>query len=384
MDKEGEGYMNTTIIDVLKKGNLELFHSSIISWLLSPRENKGIDLYFLKEFLGRAFNKQSPIDIASIKSDQVKIYTEAKGEKGRYDILINIENCSFIIENKTKSIGKYEQLEKYDNKAKKKYVIALGLFEESFCKKTKEEFPLVTYTDVYEIISTISEDQVEDPDFLVLLRHYQQYLHRELTIMSSIKKRFNHNETILLPKADKIEENDIRFFNLYFLKQFEKYRQEHESKWFMDKSWHGSNKNMRSGVWYAFHSKHFKWNSQIENFQKEQSLEKASERKPLKLYFHVELYAKNGVFETDSKAPCGEIQLRGNKCKDGNKVIFDFFENYLNIEPDDHYLSFAKRKNHKSGNYYVLKRTLYKHDLYMDRLNDILKEFTSMFGEIDD
>ena len=39
-----------TIIDILRKGNQELFHSSMIAWLLDPQAEHGIDDEFLKGF----------------------------------------------------------------------------------------------------------------------------------------------------------------------------------------------------------------------------------------------------------------------------------------------------------------------------------------------
>src|SRR4051794_13722152 len=39
-----------TIIDILRKGNQELFHSSIIAWLLDPLAEHGLDTGFLNAF----------------------------------------------------------------------------------------------------------------------------------------------------------------------------------------------------------------------------------------------------------------------------------------------------------------------------------------------
>ncbi len=38
-----------TLVDILRKGNQELFHTSIISWLLDPEAEHGFGTTFLNE-----------------------------------------------------------------------------------------------------------------------------------------------------------------------------------------------------------------------------------------------------------------------------------------------------------------------------------------------
>jgi hypothetical protein len=383
--------METTIIDILKKGNLELFHSSMISWLMDPTRNQGIGVVFLKEFFKKAFQDRAkpslPMIFEKIDQGKVSVQTEVTGKGGRYDIFIEVDDFSFVIENKTKSIGKDTQLEKYLDEVNHKYVIALGLVEESFKENVRSKFPFVTYNDILEIIHNIPFNLIRNTDYLVLLRHYERFLQRELSILHSIKETFEHNNTCSLPSKKDIQENDRRFYNLFYLQRFKEFRIKAKPDWISQEkngSWHELDKNMRSGVWYAFDCSNFKWHSDIQNFRIKQSLHKNATENPLHLWFHVELYAHNGILETDSAIACGEIQLRSNQCKDGNDKIFMLLKDFLKDKNIGDRFEFSSKITKKSNTFYVLKRKLYKNDLNFYTLFNILEEFTELFGVLEE
>src|ERR1700722_7534547 len=126
--------MRRTIIDILRKGNQELFHSSIIAWLLDPNGEHGYGAGFLDAFARLVEEKgDSRFQAALQASPAVKITTEAPGRKSRYDIKLEIGSTLVVIENKTKSLGDDPQFEKY--MSANTVLVALGLCNLSFSEK---------------------------------------------------------------------------------------------------------------------------------------------------------------------------------------------------------------------------------------------------------
>src|SRR6266536_4971548 len=115
-----------TIIDVLRKGNLELFHSSMLCWLMDESMDHNLGRAFLDGFANILCEKGFPeLRNALQKSAPTSITTEFSGREGRSDVELRFPGgVRFIIENKIKSIGKSEPLERYARNGAK--VIALG------------------------------------------------------------------------------------------------------------------------------------------------------------------------------------------------------------------------------------------------------------------
>lgn len=172
-----------TIIDILRKGNQELFHSSIIAWLLDPRAEHGYGPAFLDAFARLVEDKGDPRFRAALQGPSVvKITTETTGKKSRYDIRLEIGGTAVVIENKTKSLGDDPQFEQY--KGENTVLVALGLCDMSFSEMVKGKYPLVTYANLLAIL-----DGLPDPpgsDFKVLVNHYRQFLRRELAVLAGI------------------------------------------------------------------------------------------------------------------------------------------------------------------------------------------------------
>jgi len=103
-----------TVIDILRKGHQELFHTSIISWLLNPNAEHGITDQFLKGFSGLLTRQGCPSLSDEIRQGKPVIRSEATSYKRRYDIEIQTEKSLYVIENKTKTIGGLPQFKQYD------------------------------------------------------------------------------------------------------------------------------------------------------------------------------------------------------------------------------------------------------------------------------
>src|SRR4051812_1478251 len=102
-----------TIIDILRKGNQELFHSSIIAWLLDPLAEHGLGRGFLDAFAEVVEQRGNPKMRSALGvSSTLRVSTETTARKSRYDIVLRIGPTTVVIENKTKSLGDEPQFEK--------------------------------------------------------------------------------------------------------------------------------------------------------------------------------------------------------------------------------------------------------------------------------
>ena len=179
--------MNRTIIDILQKGNLELFHSSIIAWLLDPGGEHGMKRSFLNGISSALYDRgwTGFKKVLELMPKEVEIKTEAKRYRSRYDIMISVPNSSaplIIVENKTKSVGDKLQLEGYQQGYPDASVIALGLCKESFLPDVESKCPLITYRDILEILGNV---QIPDDKWGVLIREYMGFLHREISLLET-------------------------------------------------------------------------------------------------------------------------------------------------------------------------------------------------------
>lgn len=210
-----------TMIDILKKGNQELFHSSIIAWLLDPNAEHNLHRQFFDRFAQKLANIKNGTSVLKNTTNINSINTEMKSkkEKGRYDIELNLDNIKVIIENKTKSIGGKHDLDRYK---KSDIKIALGLCDMSFSEDVYHNYPVLTYKDILDILNNLTINPTND--YHILIKHYQQYLERELRLFDVIDDCFgsaninNHNmigklfDRVLYHRND----NDSRFIQLFF------------------------------------------------------------------------------------------------------------------------------------------------------------------------
>jgi hypothetical protein len=103
-----------TMVDIFRKGNQELFHSSMIAWLLDPNAEHGLGWRFLRRFADKLADKGHPKLKEAIEFSPVgSVRTEAPFLKSRYDIELRFGDVLVVVENKTKSIGEAPQLDRY-------------------------------------------------------------------------------------------------------------------------------------------------------------------------------------------------------------------------------------------------------------------------------
>ncbi|KMP10566.1 hypothetical protein UZ36_07205 [Candidatus Nitromaritima sp. SCGC AAA799-C22] len=182
-----------TIVDILRKGNQELFHSEMIAWLLDPNAGHGLNAQFLEGFASKleTLDKHGSKKLKmAISTDLPVIKTETSSFKRRHDIEIGVQDKLFVIENKTKSIGGFPQFRKYDQGDVN--LIALGFSDISFSEDVKNTYPLITYREILEILESVEFDPKNE--FTVLVKHYRAFLKREIALLEMIVDVYENGE----------------------------------------------------------------------------------------------------------------------------------------------------------------------------------------------
>lgn len=354
--------MPRTMVDLLKRGNQELFYSAMLAWLLDPTESHGLGHKFISGFISTARSKG--FDIPEDGWGAPMVETEVRGRRSRYDIVVQCtDGNGFVIENKTKSIGALSQLEQYEQGGQ--LVVPLGLSAESF----RGDQPSLTYFHVRDLLEDLGS--VPDDGFGHLVRHFRQHLDGELERLQYVQRLAGGDLNLSLREglrggweSGELSTNDLRFLNLLFLNIA---KQELEVGVFVGIQWR-SNKNQSSGAWLASSPTQpptgFRWAG---------SLLKAVE--PGRAWVHIELH--RGVLSAGEKETVGQIQLRA-KAGEGqtNRDLYSAVRDVVSgpeIEwarrPSDSYRSFKTA-------YMKLEGTT----LTARKLRDELIRFLEIFG----
>ena len=180
--------MTRTIIDILQRGNLELFHSSMLAWLLDGKGEHGMGMCVLArlaDILTRKGWPQLKNALAGGTRGGRVVRTEVKRGRNRYDIWLKLPNTEVIFENKTKTIGNESQLKSFQQGGA--IVVAVGFCDESFANTVANQYPLLTYEDVLEAIKAVAGNGVTTGAFGTLAAEYIRYLERELEIIKLVR-----------------------------------------------------------------------------------------------------------------------------------------------------------------------------------------------------
>ncbi|HRX13552.1 MAG TPA: PD-(D/E)XK nuclease family protein [Eubacteriales bacterium] len=198
-----------TVLDIIRKPYEELFVSRILAYLFNPKSN-GDDPIFLNEFLEKINVNQR---VGS--NDKVKIYLEKYAYGKRIDILIEVVGKFVItIENKINSFEHdnqtdyyYDFCEKYYAKYDlKKYVFLKPHYNR--IKPINENFDIVTYDDIIEILKTTENGKNENYNIIAkdFIEHCRRYLMKEIKISES--------DLLYLNNIDKITEAQNSYENI--------------------------------------------------------------------------------------------------------------------------------------------------------------------------
>lgn len=360
-----------TIIDVLRKGNQELFHSSVVAWLLDPAGEHGLGHGFLNAFARLVESHGCPrMREALDAGTEARIATEVTARSSRYDIVLRIGVVTVVIENKTKSLGDEPQFEKYGGG--KLVLVALGLCPMSFSRAVQDKYPVITYAEVLSALDALPP--APPSDFRVLVDHYRLFLRRELAVLAGIDGWYSTGEVVagaaILELVDGVggqTENDRRFLHLYLLEHL---RQQLQGSI----RWRGcslrTDKNMQSGVWLAV----FDAENGAGRFRFTDPLAALWRECCASAWFHIELSDEALAGADDDVA--GVVQLR---CSTGGdvKAVAGGFRAVRPLRTGEKYPSKVKAK---ASSFYLLSRPLLKRHLTRSQFVGELEAFAESLG----
>jgi len=369
--------MRRTIIDILKKGNLELFHSAMIAWLLNPEGEHGWDDAFLRRFAELLAGKGHHTLQRALACDRGKVRTEESiPGRGRCDILLEVGQTKFVLENKVKSVGQVRDLKRYEGPG---WVpIALAFCQVSFDEQVHASYPVVLYSDIRDLLRDLLSqppDGTPTNNFAILIKHYYCFLKRELGLLEVLDSCFcqgdleRHSELVQLWKQTPDRTvNDHRFLNLYLLDRLRlrlrKIEGQREAKRQVDK-------NMQSGVWLAGTPSSYTFRADIAELCRRRSAE---------LWFHLELgdgkHSKRyGVLGETLDHTAGTLQLR---CLADGPM--EFLEELYSLTP----LSVGQFKPRRiqGGSFFAIGQDIVVRQLALDKLGCLMQEFMAKFGQV--
>jgi len=199
---EIESYINRfNPIKIMKMETMEIRHSSILGWLLNPRENHGLGDEFLRCFISEALKNSvnqpvKALDIYSAQLHDSNVYVEWNN----IDIFIETridkdEELAILIENKVYSSQSDNQLKKYSEFIKKRFDkhkiigIFLTLLDEEPEEVGEVEFSSIQYSNVVSILDNLINQFQDSLSIKVLnfIKYYKEVV-SELCQMSNKEK----------------------------------------------------------------------------------------------------------------------------------------------------------------------------------------------------
>ena len=155
-------------IRVMRMERMEIRHSAILSWLLDPMENHGLNDSFLRAFLAQALRGEEGQKISALEVYQADLRDiQVQREKRNIDIFILSpkNGWGFIIENKFDSTQGHDQLLRYrlraeqDSKQEGRELVIQGVFltlhGEPPNRNVAGYYASIWYGDIVNILSSL-------------------------------------------------------------------------------------------------------------------------------------------------------------------------------------------------------------------------------------
>lgn len=188
------------VFETLNMVNSEIRHSNMLAWLFNPKENHGLDDYFLHNFL-KTFvsNNKSSIEKPTIFDLEMFTYSdvEVRKEYKNIDLLIIIheKNAKLVIaiENKVLSSEHSEQLDRYHeivHEEFKDYDQFLLFLSPDKTNPSNDAWIPIDYNDVVDILNSVDKYKKESLSKSVaeFIDHYNTILKRYFMGNSEIEK----------------------------------------------------------------------------------------------------------------------------------------------------------------------------------------------------
>lgn len=175
------------LFDVLKASRAEIRHSNMLGWLFDPNENHGFGDAFLKGILQRLVENDSDgrydvFKILLMDIHSFSVYREWK----HIDILLvsSKEKVLLAIENKVASHEHSNQLNRYREVLENEYSgyqrIYIFLTPDGEDPSDVENWDVLTYNDVVEVLENIFIRTELQPDVSMMIRSYIEVVRRDI------------------------------------------------------------------------------------------------------------------------------------------------------------------------------------------------------------
>lgn len=175
------------LFDVLKVTRTEIRHSNMLGWLLDPNENHGFGDAYLKGIFQRLVENDSDgrydvFKILLLDMYSFSVYREWKN----IDILLvsTEEKVLVAIENKVASREHSNQLNRYREILENEYSdykrIYVFLTPDGEDPSDVENWDVLTYNDVVEVLEKIYSRTELQPDVSMMIRNYIEVVRRDI------------------------------------------------------------------------------------------------------------------------------------------------------------------------------------------------------------
>jgi hypothetical protein len=218
-------FMSKNIIDVLSRGNQELFHSAVLAWLMDEQESHGLGKSFRTRILSEV-GKNLGYD----PNGDYEVKTECVFRRSRFDIILtpkgdaaNQRRKGLVFENKFKSLAPLTQPKRYEAEGYKIVVIALlpELLEEGI----EDRYQVLRY----DVISNALKQLPSCPNdhYQFLLDQYRRFIDETLlpfTLISEYSSGTLALEDFIeqfsrAVAGQSFRDNDIRTFSHFYHSQ---------------------------------------------------------------------------------------------------------------------------------------------------------------------
>lgn len=175
------------IFDVLKISRTEIRHSNVLAWLLDANENHGLGDMFIREIMQTLVEEDDSgkYDVFRLLLLDFHSFTVYR-EWNNIDIMLLSDEEKVVIafENKVGSHEHSDQLNRYRNILERAYPeyerICIFLTPEGELPSDEENWAVLTYTNIVEVLEKTHDKAEMSPDIELLINNYIATIRRDI------------------------------------------------------------------------------------------------------------------------------------------------------------------------------------------------------------
>ena len=175
------------LFDVLKVSRTEIRHSNVLAWIMDPNENHGVGDLFMRLMMQRLIhnNDDKKYNLFKLLLQDYYSFSVYREWKNIDILLISDDEKTLIaIENKVGSHEHSNQLHRYRNILLNEFPsyeqIYVFLTPEGEPPSDTDNWDVMTYTDVAEVLEDILQREEMKPDVSLLIQNYVATIRRDI------------------------------------------------------------------------------------------------------------------------------------------------------------------------------------------------------------